>query len=194
MKNRHALVLLSGGVDSTLCAMMARRSSLRVSALTVDYGQPFEELRAAREVAASLTVEHHTVRTDIVRATTSPPGCPPTYVPARNTVLLALALGIAETINATQVYIGVNGEDRDYPDCRPEYFLAWDHLALVATSFPMRVVAPLMNASKQWVVTEAKRMGAPLHLTWSCLAPTDGRQCGQCRACLELEAAHDRVR
>lgn len=206
----RAVVLLSGGLDSATTLAVARRDVSACYALTVDYGQRHRvELEAARGVARSLgVVEHRIARFDLSwiggSALTDPAipvpaepsqGIPVTYVPARNTVLLALALSWAEVIDARAIYIGVNAVDYSgYPDCRPAFIDAFDRLAQVATRAGVggcgaRIRAPLVQLAKAQIIRLGLDLGVDYGMTLSCYAPdSEGRACGACDAC-RLRAA-----
>ncbi len=204
---RDAVVLLSGGLDSYTAAAMARAEGFRLFALTLRYGQRHaHELDAARAVAAALGVERH-LELDVDLAafggsslTTDAPvpkdrpidasGIPSTYVPARNTVFLALSLAWAEALGATDIYIGVNALDYSgYPDCRPEFIEAFERLASLATAqgvggSPMRIHAPLQYFSKAEIIRKGAALGLDYGLTHSCYDPGGGgRPCGRCDSC-----------
>ena len=206
---RRAVVLLSGGLDSATCLAVARRDGFEAHALSVDYGQRHRgELASARRLAARLgAAAHRVVRVDLSifggSALTDPgiavpkgrsrraiaSGIPVTYVPARNTVLLALALAGAETVGAGDVFIGVNAIDYSgYPDCRPAFLRAFERLATVATragveGHPIRIQAPLLRLSKAAIIRLGTALGVPYRLTLSCYDPVRGRACGRCDAC-----------
>jgi 7-cyano-7-deazaguanine synthase len=206
---RRAVVLLSGGLDSATCLALAIREGFEVHALSVDYGQRHrEELSRARRVAKALgAAGHRVVRVDLSgfggsaltdRSIAVPKGrsparmardIPATYVPARNTVLLALALAHAETALASDVFIGVNAIDYSgYPDCRPEFLRAFERMAALATRAgvlgrPLRIQAPLVKLSKADIVRLGTSLGVPYRLTLSCYDPVRGRACGACDAC-----------
>ena len=206
----RAVVLLSGGLDSTTTLATARAEGFDCYALTVDYGQRHQvELEAARRVAQALGAREHAVlQVDLRRfggsALTAdlaiPAGRDPaamtdiplTYVPARNTVFLALALAWAETLGAEDLFIGVNALDYSgYPDCRPEYIEAFERMANLATRAGVegrsrfRIHAPLIAASKAEIVRRARALGVDLGLTWSCYDPQPGgRPCGVCDSCV----------
>ncbi|MFT3917803.1 MAG: 7-cyano-7-deazaguanine synthase QueC [Anaeromyxobacteraceae bacterium] len=206
----RAVVLLSGGLDSTTCLAVARRDGFEAHALSVDYGQRHKhELARARRLAKALgAASHRVVKVDLSAfggsALTDPTiavpkrrsakamsaDIPVTYVPARNTVMLALALAHAETIGAADVYVGVNAIDYSgYPDCRPEFLRAFEKLAKVATKAgvegrPLRVHAPLLRLSKAGIVKLGTSLGVPYRLTLSCYDPVGGKACGACDACL----------
>jgi 7-cyano-7-deazaguanine synthase len=204
---RDAVVLLSGGLDSYTAAAMARAEGFRLFALTLRYGQRHaRELEAARAVAAALGVERH-LELDVDLAafggsslTTDAPvpkdrpidaaGIPSTYVPARNTVFLALSLAWAEALGATDIYIGVNALDYSgYPDCRPEFIEAFEKLASLATAqgvggSSMRIHAPLQYFSKAEIIRKGAALGLDYGLTHSCYDPdSGGRPCGRCDSC-----------
>lgn len=201
----RAIVLLSGGLDSATCLAMARADGFAPVALSFDYGQRHNaELDAARRVAAAFAVQDHRVLrldlgsiggsalTDARIAVPETPseGIPVTYVPARNTVFLAFALGLAEVCEARDIYIGVNAVDYSgYPDCRPAFIDAFAHLANVATKAgvegqPLRIHTPLMHLSKAGIVQAGLALGVDYGLTVSCYqADGEGRACGRCDAC-----------
>jgi 7-cyano-7-deazaguanine synthase len=202
-----AVVLLSGGLDSTTALAIARRDGFDCYALTVRYGQLHQvELDAAARVAAALGArEHRVVAVDLAplaaSALTTPaiavpkdralaeigaPGdVPATYVPARNTVLLALALAWAESIGARDLFVGVNVLDASgYPDCRPEFVRAFEALAQVATrGGGFRVHAPLIELTKAQIIALGRSLGVDYALTHSCYDPIGDRACGRCDAC-----------
>ena len=204
-----AVALVSGGLDSMVSAALAREAGQRVLALSFDYNQRHRiELDAARRVAAALGVERHIVlpmdlsafggsalTADIAvpkdgLGTEDGGGIPVTYVPARNTIFLSLALGWAEAAGARDIYIGVNALDYSgYPDCRPEFIAAFEGLAELATKAgvegdPFRIQAPLQHMTKADIVREGTRLGLDLGLSWSCYDPTpDGKHCGECDSC-----------
>jgi len=206
---KHAVVLLSGGLDSATTLAIARAQGYEAYALSFDYGQRHQrELEAARKIAKSLGAkEHRTVRidnqifagsalTDDVDVPKSRSeeeigsGIPPTYVPARNTIFLAHALAWAETIPAGHIFIGANAIDYSgYPDCRPEFIALFETLANVATKAAaegarIQIHAPLIKLSKAEIVRKAVDLDIDLSLTHSCYDPTpDGRACGKCDSC-----------
>ncbi len=205
MKGPLAVVLLSGGLDSTTVAAIAKGQGYRILALTIDYNQRHRiELDHAARVAAAIGVERHIVlpldlrgfggsalTADIdVPKTGVEPGIPVTYVPARNTIFLSVALGWAEAAGAHDLFIGVNALDYSgYPDCRPEFIAAFETMANLATragteGSAFRVHTPLSAMSKADIVREGLRLGAPLALTWSCYDPSPlGTVCGACDSC-----------
>jgi len=209
---RNAVVLLSGGLDSYTAAAIARAEGFRLFALTVRYGQRhLRELESARAVAAALGVARH-VELDVDLSvfggsslTTAAPvpkdrpidpaEIPSTYVPARNTVFLALALAWAESLGAEDIVIGVNALDYSgYPDCRPEFLAAFERLALLATAQGVRggacrVNAPLLTLTKAEIIRKGLELGLDYGLTHSCYDPgLDGRPCRRCDSCV-LRAA-----
>ena len=203
--NRLAVVLLSGGLDSTTVAAMARAQGWRILALTIDYNQRHRiELEHAARVAEALGAERHIVlpldltgfggsalTADIaVPKGGVEPGIPVTYVPARNTIFLSVALGWAEAAGARDLFIGVNALDfSGYPDCRPEFIAAFEAMANTATKAGVegegfKVHTPLMTLDKAGIIAAAQALNAPLHLTWSCYDPTPvGTPCGLCDSC-----------
>ena len=200
-----AVVLLSGGLDSTVTAALALERGFALNALTIDYNQRHRrELDAARDVAASLGARRHVILPldlslfggsaltgDIpVPKDGVGQGIPVTYVPARNLVFLSLTLAWAEAIGARDIFIGVNALDYSgYPDCRPEFMESFAETARLATKEGVegrgfRIHAPLQFWDKARIVTEADRLGVDLSLTWSCYDPAeDGRACGLCDSC-----------
>jgi len=201
---RQAVVLLSGGLDSMVCAAIARERGFSVIALTVDYNQRHRvELYAARRIAADLADRHVVLPLDLRAfggsALTSDiavpkegvgEGIPVTYVPARNTIFLSLALGLAEASGAHDIFIGVNALDYSgYPDCRPEFVAEFERLANLATKAGVegggfQIHAPLQDMTKADIAREAARLGLDAGLSHSCYDPApDGRACGQCDAC-----------
>ena len=196
-----AVILVSGGLDSMVAGGLACEAGYRIFALTIDYNQRHRiELAAATRVAAMLGAERHVVMPlDLTRfggsaltddAIAVPgdgikPGIPVTYVPARNTIFLSLALGWAEAVGATRLAIGVNALDYSgYPDCRPEFIAAFEAMAGVATrDGGFRVLTPLIDMSKADIAREAARLGLDAGQTWSCYDPQDGKPCGVCDSC-----------
>jgi 7-cyano-7-deazaguanine synthase len=202
---KRAVVLVSGGLDSATVLALAAASGARCHALTFDYGQRHRvELDAARRVARQLgATDHRVVKLDIgwmggsaltdtriAVPQESAPGIPVTYVPARNTIFLSIALGWAEVLDARDIYIGANAVDYSgYPDCRPEFIRAFEHLANLATRAGVEgkgfhVHAPLMHMRKHEIIREGSRLGVDYALTLSCYDPdAAGRACGRCDAC-----------
>ena len=200
----NALVLVSGGMDSAVVLAIAREQGFAAHALSVSYGQRHpSELEAAARVAKMLgAVRHKTVAVDLRAFGGSAltddievpeaggPGIPVTYVPARNTIMLSLALGWAEVLGARDLFCGVNAVDYSgYPDCRPEFIEAFERLANVATKAGVegagiRVHAPLLHMGKADIVREGLRLGVDFAATVSCYrADDEGRACGRCDAC-----------
>ena len=202
---RKAIVLLSGGLDSATVLALAREQGFALYALSVVYGQRHDaELEAARSVAGAAGVRVHqlidvnldalggSALTDRSIAVPEAPseGIPVTYVPARNTLFLSLALGWAEVLGARDIFIGVNAVDYSgYPDCRPAFIEAFQALAAVATKAGVegarfRIHAPLLQMSKADIVREGRRLGVDYALTVSCYqADAQGRACGRCDSC-----------
>lgn len=210
---QRAVVLLSGGLDSATVLAMAREAGHECYALSVHYGQRHSiELEAAGQIAKAFGARDHRVMgvdlagiggsalTDAAIGVPNEPtvGIPVTYVPARNTLMLSLALGWAEVLEAQYVYIGVNALDYSgYPDCRPEFVEAFQHLADVGTKAGVegrgvRLVAPLLHWSKARIIQEGVRLGVDYSLTVSCYqADPQGRACGVCDSCrLRREGFH----
>jgi 7-cyano-7-deazaguanine synthase len=201
----RAVVLLSGGLDSATVLALARRAGLECYALSVAYGQRHSaELDAAARVAGALGVREHRIMhvdlagiggsalTDPALAVPESPtqGIPITYVPARNTMMLALALGWAEVLGATSIHVGVNAVDYSgYPDCRPEFIAAFEVLAARATRAgvegrPLKIQAPLIAWTKAAIIQAGAQLGVDYSLTVSCYqADRYGRACGKCDSC-----------
>ena len=203
-----AVVLLSGGLDSYTAAAMAKADGFTLNALTIHYGQRHaREVEAARAIARSLGVARHqelsvdlrgiggsalTADIDVPRdRDVSAPGIPATYVPARNTIFLAIALGWAEVLDAHDLVIGVNALDYSgYPDCRPEFIRAFESLAAVATKAGVeghgfRVHTPLIRLTKAEIIRKGIDLGLDYGLSHSCYDPLEsGRPCGRCDSCL----------
>ena len=209
MSNSRAVVLLSGGLDSTTVLAIARAEGLDCHCLTADYGQRHRvELEAASRVADALGAASHRIITLDLRAIGGSAltddievpkdreqesgEVPITYVPARNTVLLSLLLGLAEVVEADQLFFGANAVDYSgYPDCRPAFLHAFEDLAAVATvagaehGVRFRVRAPLLDLSKADIIRRGLSLGVDYSLTWSCYDPTrDGLACGRCDSCI----------
>lgn len=201
----RAVVLLSGGLDSSTTLAIARQRGYACHALSVRYGQRHDaELAAARRIAEALGATEHkeigidlgaiggsALTDDAIPVPDAPgDGIPVTYVPARNTMLLALALGWAEVLGATDIYLGVNAVDYSgYPDCRPAFVAAFEKLANLATRAGVegsrfRIHAPLLEWSKAEIVREGMKLGVDYGLTVSCYSADEaGRACGVCDAC-----------
>ena len=202
---KKAVVLLSGGLDSMVCAALAREAGFSVLALTIDYNQRHRvELEAAKRIAADLADRHIVLPLDLTAfggsALTSDiavpkdgveeEGIPVTYVPARNTVFLSLALAWAEAAGASDLFVGVNALDYSgYPDCRPAFIAAFQALANQATREGVEgrrftIHAPLQDMTKADIAREAARLGLDAGMSHSCYDPaTDGGGCGLCDAC-----------
>ena len=207
---KPAVILLSGGLDSATTAAIASREGFRLYALSVDYGQRHRhELAAARRVAGAIGVARHVVLSvdlaefgsSALTASLDVPKdrspsqieeeIPVTYVPARNTVLLSLALAYAETVGAADLFLGVNAIDYSgYPDCRPEFLAAFARLANLATKagvegrLEFTIHAPLLEMTKAQIIRRGAELGVDFGLTHSCYDPADdGRSCGRCDAC-----------
>jgi len=201
---RKAVVLLSGGLDSMVCAALAREQGFEVFALTIDYNQRHRvEIEAARAIAGKLADRHiflpikltacgGSARTADIDVPKVGPGnaIPITYVPARNTVFLSLALAWAEAEGARDLFIGANALDYSgYPDCRPAFIETFERLAKVATKAgdegeDFLVHAPLLAMTKADIAREAARLGLDAGMSWSCYDPQPGGQpCGQCESC-----------
>lgn len=194
----RALVLLSGGLDSTTCLAVAQAAGHEATALTFDYGQRHEvELAAARRVAASYGVEHIVQRLPLsfpgsaltdpsvdVPKDTDDLGIPPTYVPARNIIFLSIAAGWAEAGSFDLVYIGVSSVDYSgYPDCRPEFIRAMQTALDVGQSRAAQIIAPLLYLSKVDTLRLGRSLGVDYDMTHSCYDPVEDRPCGRCDSC-----------
>lgn len=211
MNARNAVVLVSGGLDSTTVLAIARDQGYRLNALSFRYGQRHAvELEAAKRVAAAMAVDRHVIAdidlrafggsalTDAIAvpkhasAAELGTGIPVTYVPARNTVFLSFALAWAETLQASDIFIGVNALDYSgYPDCRPEYIAAFEAMANLATKAGVEgtsrftIHAPLMTLDKAGIIRRGLELGVDYGLTHSCYDPApDGTACGSCDSCL----------
>jgi 7-cyano-7-deazaguanine synthase len=205
---KRAVVLLSGGLDSATCAAVARDEGYTVHALSIRYGQRHSaELDAAAAVASHLGIEDHRIvdiglgslggsaltdsALEVPKNAVGAAGIPITYVPARNTVFLALALGHAEVVGAQDIFFGANALDYSgYPDCRPAFREAFEALANVATkavddpSLRYRILAPLMDLTKAEIIRLGTRLGVDYGLTHSCYDPSGAAACGACDSCL----------
>jgi 7-cyano-7-deazaguanine synthase len=209
--HKNAVVLFSGGLDSTTCLAVARRDGFSPCALSFEYGQRHKvELEAARRVAAAMAVTTHLIlplplgaiggsalTADIAvpkdrEVAVMESEIPVTYVPARNTIFLAMALGWAEVLGASDIYIGVNALDYSgYPDCRPEFVRAFEAMANLAVKeavegrLAVRIHTPLLHLSKAGIVALGTSLGVDYGLTHSCYDPDpDGLACGRCDSCL----------
>jgi len=203
---KSAVILLSGGLDSATTLAIARNDGFAAHCLSVDYGQRHAaELGAAARIAAALGARsHRTIHLDMNQfggsALTDPaiavpttgvaPGIPVTYVPARNTIMLSLALAWAEVLGSQDIFVGVNAVDYSgYPDCRPEYLRAFEAMANLATKSAVEgrrltVHAPLLNLTKAEIIGLGSQLGVPYELTVSCYqADTEGHACGLCDSC-----------
>jgi 7-cyano-7-deazaguanine synthase len=205
----RAVVLLSGGLDSYTAAAIAKAERFSLYALTIQYGQRHvRELESARAVARALGAERHLEVPIDLRGIggssltsdeavprdrdLAEPGIPSTYVPARNTIFLSFALAWAETLDASDVFIGVNALDYSgYPDCRPEYIAAYEAMANLATKAgvegrqQLKIHTPLIDLTKAQTIARGIELGVDYALTHSCYDPTsDGRACGTCDSCL----------
>jgi 7-cyano-7-deazaguanine synthase len=219
MTKPTAVVLLSGGMDSATTAAIALNRGFEVHALSLRYGQRHAaELQAARRVAEALGIRHHVVMDVDLRAIggsaltgelalprDTPQDqigtrIPATYVPARNTIFLSLALGLAEVVGASDIFIGANAMDYSgYPDCRPEYFKAFQDLAHLATRAGVEegqrvtIHTPLIELSKREIIERGLALGVDYSITLTCYDPSaDGAACGRCEACLlRLKGFHE---
>jgi len=210
-KKNKAVVLSSGGLDSTTAMAMAKEEGYEIYSLSFRYGQRHTlELEAAHRVAKALGAKEHLVMDidlariggsaltddlDVPKARTDEEikkGIPVTYVPGRNTIFLSYALAWAEVVGASDIFLGVNAIDYSgYPDCRPEYIKAFEHLANLATKAgaegltPIRIRAPLMRMTKAEIIRKGVKLGVDYGMTHSCYDPSaDGKACGYCDSCL----------
>ena len=207
--NNKAVILLSGGLDSTTCLAIAKNQGFDLNALTFNYGQRHDfELKSAQKIVDHFKIKNHSVididlaqfggsaLTDEIevpkdRSESEMTDIPITYVPARNTVFLSLALAWAETINAFNIFIGVNVLDYSgYPDCRPEYIAAFEKTANLATKAGVsgerfKIHTPLINMKKSEIILNGLKLGIDYSLTSSCYDPLkNGTPCGHCDACI----------
>ncbi len=204
MRERGAIVLLSGGLDSSTILAVARSEGYACHCLSFDYGQKNRlELEAAKRLAESQGASHRIIRIDAsafgdsamtserveVPKNADAAGIPPTYGPARNTIFLSYALALAEVLDAEAIFIGVNSVDYSgYPDCRPEFIAAFQRLAAVATRAgvegkPIHIRAPLQNLDKAGIIKWGASLGVDYGQTLTCYDPVDGLACGQCDSC-----------
>ena len=217
--NKPAIILLSGGLDSTTCAAIAKKDGYDLHGLTINYGQKHNyELNAAKLVAQNFKFNSHAVididlasfgGSSLVSEEIEVPknrnlemknDIPSTYVPARNTVFLSIALAKAETINSFDIFIGVNAVDYSgYPDCRPEFILQFEKMMNVATKDAVQSVgqykihAPLIKLTKAEIIKKGQQLGVDYQITSSCYSPSEyGQPCGKCDACkLRIKGFYD---
>jgi 7-cyano-7-deazaguanine synthase len=215
MMKKKAVVLVSGGLDSTTCLAIAKKRGFELYALTLSYGQRHKvEIKAARKIAKAYRVEKHMelevpltaiggsaltdqkIKVPKLRSLKEMgKGIPSTYVPARNTVFLSLALAWAEVLGAEHIFIGVNALDYSgYPDCRPEFIRAYERLAKLATKkgvegkWKLKIHTPLIRMSKAQIIKTGLKLKVDFGLTHSCYDPTpSGHSCGRCDSCLLRE-------
>jgi len=208
MTKKKAVCLISGGLDSCVSAYTAKDENFDIYSLTIDYGQQhIKEIKCAKKISSELNSKQHIilkVNLNIFGGSTLFNGkfidekksieeigkkIPSTYVPARNTIFLSLALGYAESINANSIYIGVTSTDYSgYPDCRPEYIKLFQKLANIATKKSIEnekiiIKAPLIYLSKADIISKGYKLGVPFNNTWSCYKG-DNKPCGICDSCL----------
>lgn len=205
---KKAVVLLSGGLDSSTCMAIAKNEGYELYALSFDYGQRHKrELKSAKKIAEHFDAkEHKILKIDLTQIGGSaltdgsievpenrdleeiPEEIPVTYVPARNTILLSFALAYAELIDADAIYIGANAIDYSgYPDCRPEYYKAFEGVAILGTKRgvegrPVEIKYPLINMTKADIIRKGMELGVPYELTWSCYKGGE-KACGVCDSC-----------
>jgi 7-cyano-7-deazaguanine synthase len=217
---RRAVILLSGGLDSATCLAVARAAGRECHAISFDYGQRHRgELVRARRVAAALgAASHRVVKLDLAafggsaltdRSIAIPKGrsvarmakeIPVTYVPARNLVMLSVATALAETLGATELYIGANAIDYSgYPDCRPPFLRAFERVARAGTKAGvegrhLKICAPLLRLGKASIIRLGTRLGVPYRITQSCYDPVRGRACGRCDSCLLRKRGFEEAR
>lgn len=217
--NKPAIILLSGGLDSTTCAAIAKKDGYALHGLTINYGQKHNyELKAAKLVAQNFKFNSHAVididlasfgGSSLVSKEIEVPknrnlenkdDIPSTYVPARNTVFLSIALAKAETINAFDIFTGVNAIDYSgYPDCRPEFILQFEKMMNVATKDAAqnigeyKIHTPLIKLTKAEIIKKGQQLGIDYQITSSCYSPNKyGQPCGQCDACkLRIKGFYD---
>ncbi len=200
---KKTVVLLSGGLDSSTCLAQAISDGFEVVALSITYGQRhIKECESAKAIAKHFNVKQHffldinlsswggsALTSDIpVPSDGISEGIPVTYVPGRNTIFIASAMSLAESVGAASVYLGINAVDYSgYPDCRPEYLDAYQSLSNLSSKMaiegnPIQLVAPLINETKMGIVQKAFKLGVPIDLTWSCYKGFD-KPCGVCDSC-----------
>ncbi|HOK57262.1 MAG TPA: 7-cyano-7-deazaguanine synthase QueC [bacterium] len=205
---KKAICLVSGGIDSFVTAAIAKKMGYKVYCLTVDYGQKArKEIEASKKVAEFLKAEEHKIlkidlsflksaltRNEIKIPEKKTKDIPPTYVPARNTIFISLALGYAENVGADAIFIGVNSVDfSGYPDCRPIYIKRFQKLIDVATKRTLegkkiKLITPIINFSKKQIIKKAISLGLDLSITWSCYK-NEEKPCGKCPSCRIREKA-----
>ena len=208
---KKAVILSSGGIDSTTVMFIARSRGYKIYSLSLNYGQRhFHELAAAKRVAAAVNAEKHFIidvdlkkiggsaLTDAIlvpkgeKSSRKNENIPVTYVPARNTIFLSIALAWAEVIRSSEIFIGVNAVDYSgYPDCRSEYIKAFENMANLATKFTtdghgkIKIITPLINLTKAEIITKGTQLGVDYSITQSCYDPSpDGFACGLCDSCI----------
>lgn len=203
--DKPAVVLLSGGLDSSTVLAIAKNEGFTAHAMTFRYGQRHQtEIEAAQRVVRKIGVAQHIIADidlrifggsaltsdiEVPKGEDSQPGIPITYVPARNTIFLSFALAWAEVLNANDIFIGVNAVDYSgYPDCRPEYIAAYARMADLATKAgvegnKLHIHTPLIDLSKAQIIARGLSLGVDYGLTVSCYDPVDGKACGRCDAC-----------
>lgn len=205
---KKAVVLLSGGIDSSTTLAIAKNAGFKIYALSFNYNQRHKkELESAKKIAAAFEVEQHliiefnlrniggsalTSEIDVPKDRAQNTDIPITYVPARNTIFLSFALAWAETLNVEDIFIGANVVDYSgYPDCRPEYLNAFEQMANLATKasvekkMKFKINAPLVKMTKAEIIKKGLELGIDYSLTWSCYDPkSDGRPCGACDSCV----------
>ncbi|MGA1825863.1 MAG: 7-cyano-7-deazaguanine synthase QueC [bacterium] len=208
--NKKAVVLLSGGIDSTTCMAIAKQEGYELYVLTFDYKQRhLIEINAAKRIAAIFKVKKHLILsiplrdiggsalTDTIEVPKNQPlgtisdSIPVTYVPARNTIFLSFALAWAESLSITNIFIGVNAIDYSgYPDCRPEFIAAFENLATIATKIgiedkrSIKIHTPLITLTKDQIIRKGIELGIDYSITHSCYDPgSDGHPCGMCDSC-----------
>jgi len=207
---KRAVCLISGGMDSAVAAAVAQHEGYKLYALTFNYDQRnLRELGAAKEIAKHLGAHHKifeinlrqiggSALTDAIEVPEKVEGIPVTYVPARNTIFLSCSLAYAEVVDAEAIFIGVNAVDYSgYPDCRPEYIEAFQHMADAALKRsvegrPIHIKAPLLYLSKAEIVKKGLELGVPFEKTWSCYREGK-RACGRCPSCTFRLAAFEKV-
>ncbi|MCM8818239.1 MAG: 7-cyano-7-deazaguanine synthase QueC [Candidatus Omnitrophica bacterium] len=210
---KKAVCLLSGGIDSFLTAYIAKKKGYQIYCLTIDYGQKArKEIESAKKIAKFLNAKQHLIlKTDLSFLKSSltkremkipqkkVKGIPSTYVPARNTIFISLALGYAESISADSIFIGVNSIDfSGYPDCRPIYIKKFQKLINFATKKTIlgekiKLIAPLINLSKSQIIKKAISYGLDISLTWSCYK-NGKKPCGKCPSCRIREKAISEIK
>ncbi len=218
--NKKAIILLSGGIDSTATLVSAINEGYECYAISFDYNQKHKiELEYAKKIAKKYNVKEHKIiklNLDILAKSSLlsgsnevpkykninelPNNIPVTYVPARNTLFLAYALSWAESINANNIFIGANKDDfQGYPDCRPDFYKKFEELANIGTSFvekteKIEIITPFINSTKEEIILFGLKNNIDFSETFTCYEPIDGKPCGKCYSCIVRQNAFDKIK